>query len=186
MLFRSKYTLSGLLRGRLGTEWAVSTHSAGERFIMLDGRVGKQAGNSIIGLPRSYKGITFGATLTSATAQNLTYSGVALKPYNPVHITGSRDGSSNLTISWVRRTRMGGAWQDAVDAALSESSEAYEVEILNGSSVVRTLSGLSSPTASYSAVDQTTDFGSPQSSVDVRVYQLSAVVGRGYAGVASV
>lgn len=181
-----KYTISGLLRGRLGTEWATSSHSAGERFIMLDGRIGKQIGNTITGLPRSYKGITFGATLTSATSQSLTYSGVALKPYNPVHITGSRDGSNNLTINWVRRTRIGGNWLDAVDVPLGESSEAYEVDILNGSSVVRTISGLSSPTTTYSAADQTTDFGSPQSSVDVRVYQLSGIVGRGYAGVASV
>ena len=38
----------------------------------------------------------------------------------------------------------------------------------------------------YSAADQTTDFGAPQSAIDIAVYQLSAVVGRGFAGRATV
>jgi hypothetical protein len=45
---------------------------------------------------------------------------------------------------------------------------------------------ITSPTASYSAADQTTDFGSAQSSIDVKIYQISAVVGRGYAVEATV
>ena len=45
---------------------------------------------------------------------------------------------------------------------------------------------VTSPTASYNATDQTTDFGSAQSSVDVKVYQLSAVIGRGYAASATI
>ena len=36
-----KYRLSGLLRGRLGTEWAIGGHVAGERFVLIDGRLGK-------------------------------------------------------------------------------------------------------------------------------------------------
>jgi hypothetical protein len=32
----------------------------------------------------------------------------------------------------------------------------------------------------YTAVDQTTDFGAPQSAIDIAVYQLSANVGRGF------
>jgi hypothetical protein len=43
--------------------------------------------------------------------------------------------------------------------------------------------GLTAPTASYTATQQVTDFGSAQSSVTVNVYQLSAAVGRGYAGI---
>lgn len=72
-----------------------------------------------------------------------------------------------------------------MDIPLGEESERYEVEILDGSTVVRTIA-TTSPTASYSAAEQTTDFGSPQSSMSVKVYQLSAVVGRGYAASASI
>jgi hypothetical protein len=182
-----KYTLGGLLRGRLGTEWAVGSHAAGERFVFLDGNVQKQIlANTMIGLNRIYKGVTFNSSLSSASAQNLTYSGAALKPYSPVQIAGTRDGSGNLTINWIRRTRLGGAWQDGVDAPLNEESETYEVDIMNGVDVVRTFIGLSTPTASYTAAQQTTDFGSPQANVSVHVYQMSAIVGRGYVGMATI
>lgn len=54
-----------------------------------------------------------------------------------------------------------------------------------GGAVVRTLTGLSGPTALYSAADQTTDFGAPQSLVHLAVYQVSAVAGRGFPATAS-
>jgi hypothetical protein len=180
-----KYILSGLLRGRLGTEWTVDAHSAGERFVLLNANVQKHIfANSMIGLARIYKGVTFNSALSSASAQTLTYTGAALKPYSPVHIAGARDGSSSLTISWIRRTRLSGAWQDGVDVPLNEENEAYEIEIMNGITVARTITGLTAAMASYTAPEQTSDFGSPQTSVSVRVYQLSAIVGRGYAGIA--
>ncbi len=182
-----QYTLSGLLRGRLGTEWAISTHAAGERFVLLDGALDKQViANNLIGLQRQYKAVTVGNSLTSADAQDFTYNAVALKPYSPVQITGARDGSGNLTVNWVRRTRIGGDWRDSVDIPLNEASELYDIEIMNGSSVVRSFLGVTSPTTTYSAAQQTTDFGSAQSSVSVKIYQLSAAVGRGYSGVATI
>lgn len=182
-----KYTLGGLLRGRLGTEWAISTHAAGERFILLNNNVSRQVlPNTAIGLIRSYKPVTFGNTVSVTAAQDFTYTGVAFKPYSPVLVAGARDGSSNLTITWVRRTRLGGAWQDNVDIPLNETTEAYEVDIMNGGNVVRTLTGIISPTASYTAAQQTTDFGSPQSSVSVKIYQMSNIIGRGYPAIATV
>jgi len=57
-------------------------------------------------------------------------------------------------------------------------SERYEADILDGADVVRTLPA-TSPTATYTAADQTADFGSPQPAVSVRVYQLSTTAGRG-------
>lgn len=179
----NKYQLSGLLRGRLGTEWAVANHAAGERFVLLDSSLDKEVlSANIIGQARKYKAVTVGATLSSATAQDFTYTGIALKPYSPAQISGVRDGSGNLTISWIRRTRTGGELRDFVDAPLGESAELYDVEIMNGASVVRSFLALTSPTATYTAAQQTTDFGSTQSSVSVRIYQLSAAVGRGYGG----
>jgi len=182
-----KYTLGGLLRGRLGTEWAISTHATGETFVLLDGTVTNQVvPNSMLGLLRQYKGVTYGSTLTATTEQDFTYTGVALLPYSPVGITGTRDGSGNLTINWIRRTRINGSWQDYVDVPLNEVTESYQIDIMNGSTVVRTITGLTSPAASYSAANQTTDFGSPQSNITLNVYQMSAVIGRGYAGNATV
>jgi hypothetical protein len=66
----------------------------------------------------------------------------------------------------------------AARADLGEASEAYELDILSGSSVVRTLSATAASTL-YAASDETLDFGSAQSSFSVRLCQISAAVGRG-------
>jgi hypothetical protein len=180
------WTLSGLLRGRRGTEWACGTHAVGEQATVPGTGVQRiQDPLSIVGQLHYKKGVTAGADPTLVSPQNFTIAGNDLKPYAPVHMAGTRDGSHNLTIAWVRRTRVGWMNLSQDPVPLSESSEAYSVDILNGSTVVRTIAA-SSPTASYSAADQTTDFGSPQASVSIKVYQLSAQVGRGFAGAAAV
>jgi len=185
LLDTNKYRLSGLLRGRLGTEWAVGSHAAGERFIMLTNALARELmASSGWGISKKFKPVTIGSTLGATTAQDFAYAARALKPYSPVHIVGSRS-AGDLTINWKRRTRINGDWRDAVDVPLSEESERYEVDIMQGVTVKRTITGLTSPTAVYTSAQQVTDFGSAQSSILVNVYQLSAAVGRGYAGVAT-
>lgn len=178
------YTLSGLLRGRRGTEWAMSTHQIGERFIVLTSAVLKRMIRSSdeIGLSKFYKAVSTGLSLDDVTAIQFSNLAVGKKPFSPVHITGIRDGSNNLTIDWIRRTRFAGGWRDFVDAPLNESNESYDLEILSGTSVKRTVSGLTTTQYIYSAADQITDFGSTQSAVKVRIYQLSSIVGRGTKG----
>ena len=130
--------------------------------------------------------MTIGSTLTATTETDFTFQANCLKPYAPVQLTGSRDGSGNLTINWLRRTRVNGEWRDYVDIPLNEQSELYDLEILNGGTVVRTFSNISTSAQIYTAVQQTTDFGSVQSAVSIKVYQRSAIVGRGIAALATV
>jgi hypothetical protein len=66
-----------------------------------------------------------------------------------------------------------------VTVPLGEDAEAYEVDILAGTAVVRTLHA-SAPSALYAAADEIADFGTAQTSLAVRVYQISATVGRGF------
>ena len=101
-----------------------------------------------------------------------------------MHVKGVRDGSGNLAISWIRRSRVDAEWRDGVDIPLGEESERYQLDVLDGGNVVRTIE-ITSSAASYSAADQVVDFGSAQSSIDIALYQLSAVVGRGYAASAT-
>jgi hypothetical protein len=133
-----------------------------------------------------YKAVSAGLAIASATDTLFTETGASLKPYSPVAIAGARDGSNNLTITWIRRARLYAEWSDGVDVPLDEPAEAYELDVLDGATVVRTITDLSSPTASYSAAEQTADFGAPQSAVAVNVYQISSRVGRGFAGQATV
>jgi hypothetical protein len=185
------YTLSGLLRGRRGSEYAMADHATSDRFLLLSlsSMIRVAQVTADIDQTRLYKGVTSGDTLANTVAMEFTNEGCGLKPYAPVLLGGGRDASGNLTINWTRRGRISGEWRSLVDVPLSETTEAYEVDIYDDSAyttVLRTISGLSSQTTPYSAADQTTDFGSPQSTVYFKVYQLSATVGRGHAAEGSV
>ena len=68
-----------------------------------------------------------------------------------------------------------------LEVPLAEELEAYEVEILDGATVKRVLS-TATTSAVYTAADQTADWGAPLGpgdTLDSRIYQLSALVGRG-------
>jgi len=68
---------------------------------------------------------------------------------------------------------------------LSEDIEAYEVDILSGSAVLRTLQA-PAPTTLYPADRELADFGAPQAALSLRIAQLSRVAGRGLPCVAIV
>ena len=64
---------------------------------------------------------------------------------------------------------------------LAEELEAYEVEILDGATVKRVLS-TATTSAVYTAAQRTADWGAPLGpgdSLTIRIFQLSALVGRG-------
>jgi hypothetical protein len=174
------FTLSRLLRGLRGTEHLAAGHVADERFVLLENSkaVRIEFETAQIGSTYTYAIATFGTLVSAATETEITPAGNALEPFSPAHVAAARDGSGNITFSCVRRDRLDGSWRDYVDVPLSEASESYEWDVMNGAAVVRTLTS-SSPSVAYSAAQQTTDFGAPQSSVEVNVYQLSATVGRG-------
>jgi len=176
------YRLSGLLRGRLGTEHSVASHAAGERFVLLSAAMlGRLTMPSADWFQRRLFRIG-PATLpvTSPLYRDKPFSpqGIMALPLAPCHVTGVRDQSGNLTLSWLRRTRGDGSWKDLVDVPLGEKSELYEIDVLSGTAVKRTLR---TPTASalYPVAAQIADFGSAQSRIKVRICQLSEARGRG-------
>lgn len=84
-----------------------------------------------------------------------------------------------MTLSWIRRARFDAdSW--ASEIPLGEDREEYAVDILTGSSVLRTLTA-TAPSALYAAADEIADFGSAQTTLNIRVTQLSATIGRGFA-----
>jgi hypothetical protein len=169
------YVLSGHLRGRRGTEWAMS-HGSGERFVLLPApRV--PSPSSELNQSRLYKPVTFGATVATATAQAFANSGASLKPYAPVLLGGGTDASGNVTTSWIRRSRIGGAWVGGVDVPVSEASELYVWQAWDSTytKCARVVSGLTSQTYTYSSADQVTDFGANQETIYFTVGQIGAI-----------
>lgn len=177
------YELSGLIRGQAGTELAMRTPvAAGARFVLLTPdveRISLTAGE--VGLPLNWRVGPSPRGIGDALYSDRQHSfgGIGSRPLSPVHVRATRV-SNDIVLSWVRRTRSGGDSWEAVEVPLAEDSERYEVDIMNGAAVVRTLS-VSTPTATYAAADQIADFGSVQAVCDVRIQQVSAVFGRGSA-----
>jgi hypothetical protein len=178
------YTLSRLLRGRRGTEWAIAGHSAGERFVPVSVTTQRITSSAVNAL-RLYKGVRIGAVASETTPHPFTNTQAGKKPFSPVYIRATRNGSLDVAITWLRRSRIGTAWGANVDIPLDDTIEKYEVDIMSGSVVKRTIT-VTSPTATYLVADQVTDFGSAQASVLVNIYQMSTVVGRGTPGIATV
>ena len=181
------YELSLFLRGQAGTEAAMrSPLAAGARFVLIDGAVTTvDMAPGEIGLAFTWRCGPASRDLGSPAYVEAThaFTGQGLKPLSPVHVRGARS-SGDLAISWIRRTRMGGDSWDAVEVPLAEESERYEIDILDGTTLKRTLA-TTTPAATYTAAQQTADFGAPQASIALRVYQLSSVFGRGTAQAAT-
>lgn len=186
-----RYDLQGLLRGRLGTEQAMRSPLApGARVVLLNGALHHLA------LPASLRNIEVAYRLGPAStglgdvtwqASRFTCRGIGLRPYAPAHVTATRDAAGNLSLRWIRRTRLGGQWSDLADVPLGEEQERYEVDILDGGgpAVKRTLS-VGSPEATYTAAQALADFGWVPGVVVVTVHQVSALFGRGLGTTATV
>ena len=175
------YEVSGLLRGQGGTEAAFAvTIAAGASFVLLDAAVTRvPLAFGDLNLPYNWKYGPGNRDIGDASyvTTSHAFTGVGLRPYSPARVKGSRAGG-DLTVSWLRRTRIGGDSWGASEVPLSEDSEHYEVDILNGAAVVRTILA-TAPSVTYAAAQQVTDFGSAQAGVAVKVYQVSTTYGRG-------
>jgi len=185
------FYLSNLMRGRFGTEWAMSLHEVGDAVVHLDPALLEFVGLQIsaLGIQKSYRAVSKGELVSSATDVPFTWEGENLTPLAPIQVKGSKNASNDWAITWTRRTRTPVEPLSGVNAPMAESSEAYEVEIwsdANYTTIVRTITGLTSASATYTSAQQVIDFGSVQKYFYVKVYQLSSVVGRGYPAVASV
>jgi hypothetical protein len=179
--YPKRWRLSGLLRGRRGSDYGCSTHATNEKFVVLDDDTVTTIEMDLAerGVARNWKAVTDGQQVGDADYASFTWDARTLKPLSVVDVQGARDGSNNLTITWKRRTRAGGHWADATDVPLAEESERYEVDVMSGATVKRTVS-VTAQTASYLASEATADGLAPAGPVTFRIYQISATVGRGF------
>ncbi|KAA2237252.1 baseplate multidomain protein megatron [Salinarimonas soli] len=178
-----RYRLTRLLRGLGGSEAAASrTLSPGASLVMLDDAlVPLTDAPGDIGRPQVYR--VGPARVDPGDGSVVEVTATAgldpLRPLAPVHLRARRT-PDGVAIAWIRRTRRDDdAWEPA-DVPLGEDGEAYEVDILAGGVVRRTLTA-ATPSALYPAALEVADFGAPQAALAVRVAQTSRVAGRGAA-----
>jgi hypothetical protein len=175
------YTLSGLLRGRRGTDIFMDNHLEKEPVVLVEGnkiyKITDELSN--IGRTFEYAAVTLNATDDSAPKSNWTQTGGLITPLSPVDLTAQRETNDDLTLGWVRRARLNAEWLDNVDVPLDEPTEEYDVELYSGDTLLRTVRVIGANTYTYTLADQTTDFGSRVGDFNMTVYQISSRVGRG-------
>ena len=140
-----RFRLSHLLRGRGGTEWASGGHTMGELFSMVDA-VSLQP----VILPNWSVGSVVSAQ-TADAATSVTFGGESLRPPSPVNLVVVPQDGGGLLLSWTRRSRLGFAWVDDIDAPLGEAREQYRVNLTG--SVASLEIYADQPTVTISAAD---------------------------------
>ena len=189
LIATDRYRLTRLLRGQRGTEGAVvSMAPTGARVVVLDTAVASlPISEADLGLPWNWRIGPASKPVSDETfvAATFTPEGAGLRPFSVCHVEQpwrTARSPGDLTIRWTRRSRSLAAdtW-GAGDVPLAEDSEAYEVEIRDVGALKRTLISTTTSVL-YGAAEQIADWGTllgPGDNLDIRIYQLSALIGRG-------
>lgn len=183
------YRLSGLIRGIGDTARYSGDHAVGERFVLLTGPGlhWHALSPSAIGMPRRYKVVSPGGRIVDFVERTIYPTGGSVTPFSPCALAAARNGSNDVTLTWLRRSRANTRLLSGEDVPLVEAFEAYEVEIYSDdtfATVVRVIE-TDQPECTYSAADQTADGLTPGDPVSVRIYQLGDIVRRGNAAEAT-
>lgn len=182
LIAENTYRLSGLLRGRFGTEHYIKGHIPGERFVRIHADFVEQ-----ITVPSAdwfkpyvyrYGAASYNVLHESYQQKAATVQAKGSIPLSPCHVEGQRTKAGDLVITWIRRTRGDGDMKDYTDVPLNETTEKYECAIVKDGAEIRTFV-TSTPHVVYTAAEMAADFGSVQSVVCVHVYQISEARGRG-------
>lgn len=186
LIGEKRYRLTGLLRGLALSEAASQRLlAAGAPVYVLDNAL-LDLGNAVGAVGSEVDILTApsgrDATDHSAVRRRATIRGIAARPLAPVHPRAKREGAG-IRLSFIRRARAGGDSWELYEIPLREEREAYVIEILAANSVKRSLE-LTSPDFLYT--DELADFGAPQTSLSLRIRQLSVTYGPGEALVADV
>ena len=168
-LSSTRTRLSGLLRGRRGSEAATAGHDPGERFILIETE-------TLLPLPvpreaASIRVQAMGLGDAVAVEALLLLSRAALIPLSPVHLLSEKASGGDTLITWTRRSRDGWHWVDHVDAPLAEEAERYRVTLSPTPGVARTAE-LTTATLVYSAAERASDQAAGALSLTVAVQQL--------------
>ena len=177
------WRLSKLLRGlggqdRLGDE----VIPAGAEVVFLDsGVVPLVTDINLIDAPQTYRIAAASAGHGDPSAIEVTTQArnLALLPYAPVRASARR-GIDGVQVSFIRRGRIEADGWTSLEAPLGEESESYEIEVLRDGVALRVLRS-NAQFAFYSSAEELEDFSSHQSHIRVRIFQMSSIVGRGFA-----
>ncbi len=177
-----RFRLSGLVRGLGGSEQqAGRSLPIGSRLVVLDGAaVALTSDLGDLGRENRYRIGPVQRDIGDPSMAELTarVGSEALRPLSPVH-PFARRGVGGIEIGWIRRTRIDGDSWDLAEVPLGEEAELYEVTILDGTAVRRSVR-TTSPGWSYPEALELADFGAAQTDIAIVIAQISPIAGRGH------
>jgi hypothetical protein len=181
-LGNDRYTISYLQRSVFNTQNFNSSNSIGDKFFLLigDGAYYSFYANTLnVGQPITYQPVIAPwQDLNTTPATTVNTVGNNYIPLAPTNIESVIDTADNITITWDYPYQNNSPFQNGTEII------SYEVDILNSSNtVVRTIT-TSSQNINYFYLDQVTD--GITLPFDVNIYRVSSIVGRGYAGNATI
>lgn len=177
---KNRYQLTQLLRSLRGTAPNPTLASAGAAAVVLDTALKPvPVGSENVGSTLAMTAFA-GATDVIGVPVTLDIGRDPVKPLSPVHLGARRDpATGDVTLTWVRRSRLGQDNWAIAEVPLDSAPEQYRVSIISGGAVARSLQS-STPQLVYTFAEQTADFGALPTSVDFSVTQTSAVYGPGH------
>ena len=128
-LAEGRWRISGLLRGRGGTEGrALAGHAPGTPFAFLDD---KPILLDETELATASQVAAAGIADPEPVNAPITMAGLTRKPLCPVHPRALAQADGSLLLSWTRRARGAWNWIDQVEVPLAEEVERYTVGLGN-------------------------------------------------------
>jgi len=191
-LGNSRYTISTLLRGRKGTEGETGSHVGSEKIVVPTEATFIRRGYDLVDLnvPYFYKGVTRGGSAADGIRKLVTIQGKSEWTWAVVHVAGSI-ASDDWTIGWKWRNFLVPEWKNS-QGVPHQALFDYEIDVLSGpgGSVLATYNTTATANGSvitaidhdffYDDADQTVDFGSPQTTLTIKIYPMVTNIGRGF------
>ncbi len=131
----ARWRLSGLLRGRRGSEAAAGTQVVGDRFVLIEAEAARAFDLPVSVLGREVRVMASGVGDVMPVETRCVMRGASVVPPSPVHLGWRGEADGGATVWWTRRSRAGWRWIDGVDAPLAEESETYRVRLTTGTGV---------------------------------------------------
>jgi hypothetical protein len=174
------YRLTGLLRGRQGTEQYVGNHQANELFCLINSALIKiDLADSDRGTTKKFKVVTIGSSLDKADAEDvhIVSNNTRMWPvYNPVIALSGQD----WVISWRERVRFDNQIKDFATTNHDPDWAGFGVAILDADGKVKSSYVVQGTSVTYTKAQQVADFGTLQAGIKVSIVQMSQKWGGGY------
>lgn len=121
------WKLTGLLRGRGGTEFAATqTHPVGTRAVLINDAIAPLDPN-VLPASGTAQLAAIGLGDEEPVFAPLTISGISRNPLSPVHTRVETESDGSLSICWTRRSRGQWHWPNGIETPLIEEAESYVI-----------------------------------------------------------